>query len=62
MSAADCLAAVERLSPDARLALTGTPARTPWDEELAVAMRRHGVAVHEEALLPMLLDDLIRGH
>ncbi|MBX6751798.1 MAG: TIGR02679 family protein [Micromonosporaceae bacterium] len=38
--------------------LTGTPAATPWDPALAAAMHRHGRAVMEERLLPVLLDDL----
>ncbi|WP_298993198.1 TIGR02679 family protein [uncultured Pseudokineococcus sp.] len=40
------------------LPLAGRPAPTPWDERLAATMRRHGVAVHEEAVLAVLLGDL----
>lgn len=40
------------------LPLTGAPVATPWDERLATAMRRRGVAVHEEAVLASLLGDL----
>jgi len=40
---------LERLSP------------TPWDPELAEAMRHHGVAVFEETLLDDLLDDISRA-
>lgn len=58
MGATDYLAAVERLSPDSRLELSGALVETPWDERLTAVMRRHGVAVHEEALLPALLADL----
>ncbi len=38
--------------------LIGAPANTPWDPELAGAMREHGRAVMEERLLDALLDDL----
>jgi hypothetical protein len=34
---------------------------TPWDPQLAVAMREKGVATHEECLLPALLEDMNRG-
>lgn len=61
MGAADYLAAVETLSPDARLELSGVPVGTPWDERLATVMRRHRVAVHEESVLPTLLTDLTDG-
>jgi uncharacterized protein (TIGR02679 family) len=59
MSAADYAEAVGALPAGARLGLSGTPARTPWDPELATAMRRRGLAVHEESLLPSLLADLV---
>lgn len=38
--------------------LVGTPVATPWDPELAAAMRDNGRAVMEERLLGGLLDDL----
>jgi hypothetical protein len=38
--------------------LTGDPAATPWDPELAVAMRRHDLRVEEELTLDDLLQDL----
>lgn len=34
---------------------------TPWDPRLAVTMRAKGLAAYEEALLPLLLEDLRRG-
>lgn len=40
------------------LELTGRRVETPWDPELAAAMARTGIAVHEEALLEVLLGDL----
>jgi uncharacterized protein (TIGR02679 family) len=42
----------------ATAALSGRPAATPWDPELAEAMRRHAVRVEEELVLPDLLADL----
>ncbi|MEV0185199.1 DUF2399 domain-containing protein [Streptomyces sp. NPDC050625] len=38
--------------------LTGSPAPSPWDPELAHAMRVSGRSVMEERLLPTLLSDL----
>jgi uncharacterized protein (TIGR02679 family) len=58
MSAGDYLDALDRLDPDAALPLDGSPATTPWDPELAAAMLEHGTAVHEEALLEVLLAEL----
>ena len=55
MGAQDYVAALQR---GGREPLTGTPAATPWDEQLAVAMRHHSVAVHEESLLDVLLSDV----
>jgi uncharacterized protein (TIGR02679 family) len=52
MSAAD----YERGLAGATLPLVGTPVEPAWDPELGAAMRHHGVAVHEEAVLPDLLD------
>jgi uncharacterized protein (TIGR02679 family) len=42
------------------IALAGTPVEPAWDPELGAAMRSHGIAVHEEAVLPELLDALAR--
>ena len=50
------VSAAHRLTPLARLA--GEPAATPWDPELAVAMRRGNVRVEEELTLDALLQDL----
>jgi uncharacterized protein (TIGR02679 family) len=54
MSAADYRAGVR---PDG-LPLQGTPVEPSWDGELGAAMREHGVAVHEEAVLDTLLTAL----
>jgi len=40
--------------------LRGTPAEACWDPDLVPAMDRAGHAVHEEQVLPVLLDDLTR--
>ena len=48
--------AANPLTPLASLA--GEPAATPWDPELAVAMRRRDVRVEEELTLDALLQDL----
>jgi uncharacterized protein (TIGR02679 family) len=53
MSAAD----YEALAPGPPLSPRGR-GETPWDPGLADAMARRGHAVHEEALLPVLLRDL----
>ncbi|WP_232425398.1 TIGR02679 family protein [Pseudofrankia inefficax] len=58
MSAADYRRAVAGLAADVGLPLTGTPEATAWDPDLAAAMIRAGVAVHEESLLDDLLADL----
>jgi uncharacterized protein (TIGR02679 family) len=39
----------------ARLPITGAPVEPVWDAELGSAMRHHGAAVHEEAVLGELL-------
>lgn len=54
MSAEHYLAALAGGGP-ARLSLTGNPVDPGWDDELGAAMRHHGVAVHEEAVLRDLL-------
>jgi Protein of unknown function C-terminus (DUF2399) len=38
--------------------LTGEPAPTPWDPDLATAMAQHDVRVEEELFLDILLADL----
>jgi uncharacterized protein (TIGR02679 family) len=43
---------------EARLPLAGAPAEPVWDAELGAAMRHHGLAVHEEAVLGDLLATL----
>ena len=55
MGADDYLAAVA----DARGALTleGAPSPSPWDPDLADSMRATNLAVHEEALLPGLIQE-----
>jgi uncharacterized protein (TIGR02679 family) len=58
MASSDYLAAVAGIDPSVRLPLTGAAEPTPWDEDLVVAMRRTNVAVHEEALLDLLVGDL----
>ena len=58
MGSSDYLAAVAGINPAVRLPLSGTPEPTPWDQDLVGAMRRTNVAVHEEALLDVLLGDL----
>ena len=47
------LSAAHPLTP-----LAGEPAATPWDPELAPAMRHHNVRVEEELTLDLLLQDL----
>jgi uncharacterized protein (TIGR02679 family) len=39
-------------------ALAGEPAATPWDPELAAAMRHRNVRIEEELTLDTLLQDL----
>jgi uncharacterized protein (TIGR02679 family) len=38
--------------------LAGEPATTPWDPELAAAMRHRNVRIEEELTLDLLLEDL----
>ena len=40
-------------------ALTGSPAESPWDPELAIVMAEHGLAVEEEAVADVLADDVL---
>jgi uncharacterized protein (TIGR02679 family) len=50
--------AAERLPAGRRLALTGRTEATPWDPALSAAMKAANVAVHEEAIVDLLLADL----
>ena len=54
----DYVDAVDRLPPDNRLALSGRPQPTPWDEGLSAAMTAADVAVHEELTIDVLLSNL----
>ena len=54
----DYLEAAARLPADHRLALTGRPESTPWDVRLHTVMITTDVAVHEEAIVDLLLADL----
>lgn len=40
------------------LATAGEPVATPWDPELASAMRHRNVRIEEELMLDLLLQDL----
>lgn len=46
---------------DASLALAGRPAEAAWDPELPVAMAEIGRAVEEEAVVELLVADLLPG-
>ena len=54
----DYTAALASTGRASTLALTGPVGPTPWDGGLGPAMNSTGVAVHEEALLEVLLGDL----
>jgi uncharacterized protein (TIGR02679 family) len=54
----DYLEATARLPADHRLALAGRAEATPWDERLQSVMMATDVAVHEEAIVDVLLADL----
>ena len=54
----DYLEGIERLPAGNRLGLSGRPEATPWDEGLRAAMTAADVAVHEEAIMDILLADL----
>jgi uncharacterized protein (TIGR02679 family) len=60
LARADYCDAIERLPADRKLALTGRVENTPWDTGLAPAMQAANVAVHEEAIVGLLLEDLSR--
>ena len=55
---ADYHEALQRLPAGRRLRLTGRPEATPWDGGLGPAMTTADVAVHEEAIVDLLLADL----
>ncbi|MBT2597841.1 DUF2399 domain-containing protein [Arthrobacter sp. ISL-72] len=54
---ADYRAAVRDGNPSLRLA--GTPAESPWDPKLAVAMAECGLALEEEAVANLLAADAL---
>ena len=54
----DYVGAVDRLPAGNRLGLSGRAEATPWDEGLRTAMTAADVAVHEEAIVDLLLADL----
>jgi uncharacterized protein (TIGR02679 family) len=54
----DYLQAVDHLPAVSRLGLSGRAEATPWDEGLGAAMAAADVAVHEEAIVGLLLADL----
>lgn len=58
MSAADYTQALAAASAGEGLPLEGRAEPTPWDPGLASVMVQRGVAVHEETLISLLLDDL----
>jgi uncharacterized protein (TIGR02679 family) len=58
LGCADYYEAVERLPAGRRLMLTGRAETTPWDSGLSPAMIAANVAVHEEAIVDLLLADL----
>ncbi len=50
-----------RARPDTmRLPLRGPPAASPWEEALSAAMTEQGQAIEEEAVVDLLLQDLLR--
>lgn len=57
MSVADYRRAVDGLDVETE-PLRGAPAPSPWDPELAAALRGRGRAVMEERIIPQLLADL----
>lgn len=58
-TAADYRAAVSEGKPSRRLA--GSPAESPWDPTLAVAMAERGLALEEEAVADLLAADVLAG-
>ncbi|MCI4078770.1 TIGR02679 family protein [Streptomyces sp. MMS21 TC-5] len=61
MSGDDYLWALSHSPGTARLPLHGDAVATEWDASLEARMREYGIAVHEEALLSVLLNDLRDG-
>ena len=61
MSATDYEDAVHANARPGRVLLSEASRDTPWDSRLATVMRRHGVAIHEEELLDILLHDVTTG-
>ena len=59
LGAADYAVAVAGADAVGRLALSGRPVVTHWDRRLAVDMSRTNIAVHEESMLGVLLQDLV---
>jgi uncharacterized protein (TIGR02679 family) len=57
----DYIDAVDRLPVDSRLGLSGRVEATPRDEKLGAAMTATHVAVHEEAIVNLLLADIGSG-
>jgi uncharacterized protein (TIGR02679 family) len=47
-------------APSLRHELSGVPAIASWDEALAPMMQQHGIAIAEEAVAMVLLEDLSR--
>ncbi|SEG85267.1 TIGR02679 family protein [Actinacidiphila yanglinensis] len=58
MGSSDYRDALTSIRGDHALGLSGPPTPSHWDPALATSMTRAGVAIHEEALLPLLLNDL----
>jgi uncharacterized protein (TIGR02679 family) len=58
LGCADYYEAVERLPAGRQLMLTGRAETTPWDSGLSPAMIAVNVAVHEEAIVDLLMADL----
>lgn len=58
MTSSDYLDALISVPRDRTLNLSGPPVPSHWDPALAAAMARADIAIHEEALLPLLLKDL----
>jgi uncharacterized protein (TIGR02679 family) len=54
----DYVEAVERLPAENRLALSGRAEATPWDHGLCAEMTAADAAVHEEAIIDVLIADL----
>ncbi|MEW1980864.1 TIGR02679 family protein [Citricoccus sp. NPDC079358] len=57
---ADYRAAVRERKPS--IVLTGRPAESPWDPELAASMAQSGLAIEEEAVAELLAADVLADH